>query len=130
VSYICERTLRSSDGATARDGGWGIGVIHMVRVSIRKGVGGPCGVLANRMPFSSHGAMSAVEYAPSFTGRLPVDWAERYRADNDADGITFTVCSWATPIAWVRATGEVVIPDVSYSSSTKRHQNLCRAWLT
>lgn len=101
----------------------------MGKVSIRYDVGGSYGMLARRVPFDSYGAMSAVAYASSFTGRLPVDWVQRYDADNRNPGIVYTVRSWATPIAWVRATGRVVIPDVSYSVSTTRHQNLCRAWL-
>jgi hypothetical protein len=101
----------------------------MRKVSIRNDVRGPYGMLAQREPFDSYGAMSAVAYAPSFTGRLPVDWVQRYDADNRNPGIVYTVRSWATPIAWIRATGHVVIPDVSYSVSTTRHQNLCRTWL-
>lgn len=101
----------------------------MSKVSIRTDVGGPSCLLANREPFESHGAMSAVDYAPSSTGRLPVEWVRRYDADNRNPGIVYTVRSWATPIAWILATGQIVIPDVSYSITTTRHQNLCRAWL-
>lgn len=101
----------------------------MSKVSIRHDVGGPYGMLATREAFDSYGAMSAVDYAPSFTGRLPVEWARRYDADNRNPGIVYTVRSWATPIAWICATGQIVIPDVGYSISTTRHQNLCRAWL-
>jgi len=73
--------------------------------------------------------MSAVDHAPISAGRLPGEWAQRYHADLRESGIVFTVLSWETPIAWIRATGQVVIPDVRYSTSTTRHQNLCRAWL-
>lgn len=102
----------------------------MRKVSIRYDVGGSGGMLAARESFDSYGAMSAVDHAPSFTGRLPVDWARRYDADSRNPGIVYTVLSWATPIAWVHATGQIVIPDVAYSISTTRHQNLCRVWLT
>lgn len=101
----------------------------MTKVSIRHDVVGPHGVLARLLPFQSHGAMSAVPYAPSETGRLPRHWANRYRDDQNEPGIVYTVRSYATPIAWVRADGRPVIPPVDYSTTTTRHQNLCRAWL-
>ena len=101
----------------------------MAKASIRYDVGGPNGLLANRRPFDTYGAMSAVPFAPTGTGRLPPCWARRYDADNRAHGIVYTVRSYATPIAWVRADGRTVIPPVGYSLTTTRHQNLCRAWL-
>lgn len=101
----------------------------MAKASIRYDVGGPNGLLANRRPFDTYGAMSAVPFAPTGTGRLPSWWARRYDADNRAHGIVYTVRSYATPIAWVRADGRTVIPPVGYSLTTTRHQNLCRAWL-
>lgn len=102
----------------------------MSKVSIRHDVGGPAGMLARRKPFDSHGAMVATPYAPAFTARLPAEWASRYRSDNQSPGIAYTVRSYATPIAWALANGEITIPEVSYSITTTRHQNLCRAWLT
>jgi hypothetical protein len=101
----------------------------MGKVSIRYGVGGPDGPLASLQPFDTHGAMSATPYAPSSTGRLPLPWARQYASDCRAPGIVYTVHSYATPIAWVRADGRTVIPPVPYSATTTRHQNLCRAWL-
>src|SRR5919197_3563197 len=98
----------------------------MTRVSIRHDVRGPFGLLAKREPFDSYGAMSACGFAPASTGRLPADWAARYRADDRSPGIAYTVRSYATPIAWVRTDGEIVIPDEGYSLTTTRHQNLCR----
>lgn len=100
----------------------------MTMVSIRRDVWGPDGLLARREPFTTYGAMSADGYATP-TGRLPNEWVTRYRADDRNPGIVYTVRSWATPIAWVRADGEVIIPDESYSRTTTRHQNLCRVWL-
>ena len=101
----------------------------MNRISIRHGVAGPDGALAQLVPFESHGAMSAVPYAPWSTGRLPLRWVQRYQDDQHAPGVVYTVLSYATPIAWVRADGQTVIPPVSYSVTTTRHQNLCRTWL-
>jgi hypothetical protein len=101
----------------------------MTLISIRRDVGGPDGALAHLLPFRSHGAMSAVPYAPAEVGRLPLHWVNRYRDDQRAPGIVYTVLSYATPIAWIRADGRPVIPPVGYSLTTTRHQNLCRAWL-
>ncbi len=85
--------------------------------------------LASREPFTTYGALSAAGYAPAETGRLPSKWAARYRSDSASPGVVYTVTSYATPIAWVRADGRVVIPDQGYSVTTTRHQNLCHAWL-
>ena len=101
----------------------------MPTISIRHDVGGPDGALAHLLPFESHGAMRAVPYAPSATGRLDAHWRWRYQDDQNAPGIVYTVLSYDTPIAWIRADGKVGMPSVTYSSTTTRHQNLCRMWL-
>lgn len=101
----------------------------MALASIRHDVGGPCGFLANRKSFHSHGAMYAYDFPLWETGRLPRDWVKAYRSDSKNPGVSYVVYSYATPIAWVRMDGETVIPDVGYSVTTTRHQNLCRAWL-
>jgi len=88
---------------------------------------GPNGLLAHRILFRSHGSFHAVSGAMNETGRLPLEWRHRYRADQDI--IAYTVYSYSTPIAWVTETGHVEIPDVGYSLTTTRHQNNCRAWL-
>lgn len=56
------------------------------------------------------------------TGRLPEEWAERYRAGP----VVYVVLSYATPIGWVTATGAVVVPDEHYSMTTSRHQGIVR----
>ncbi len=86
--------------------------------------------LATRGPFRTYGALSAVDHPPAETGRLPCEWVTRYRADAAGPGVVFCVRSYATPIAWVRRDGQVVVPDEGYSVTTSRHQNLCRAWLS
>lgn len=96
----------------------------MPRISSRSPSAGP--MLAKREPFTTHGALSALDYPPTCTGRLPADWAHRYHADTPK--ITYVALSYATPIGWVLP-DEVVIPDVAYSVTTARHQTLCRAWL-
>lgn len=84
-------------------------------------------MLARRATFTTHGALSALPYAPGYTGRLPADWVARYRAD--AAQAVCVVLSYATPIAWVLDDGDVVIPDVAYSLTTTRPQRLCRVWM-
>ncbi|MFI9559126.1 hypothetical protein [Nonomuraea endophytica] len=84
-------------------------------------------LLARRTPFITHGSLSAVPYARSETGRLPIDWAECYREDSPR--IVLTVLSYATPIAWVRDDGFAVVPNVFYSFTSLRHQRLCHEWL-
>jgi hypothetical protein len=101
----------------------------MANLSIRYDIGGPDGALARLLPFQTHGAMRAVTYAPDSTGRLPAQWAHRYRDDQHTPGIVYAVVSYATPIAWVRVDGRTVVPPVTYSPTTTRHQNLCLAWL-
>ena len=41
----------------------------------------------------------------------------------------FVVRSYETPIAWVVPGEDAVIPDVKYSSTTSRQQNICRRYL-
>jgi hypothetical protein len=41
----------------------------------------------------------------------------------------FVVFSYATPIGWVTAEGEIVIPDTRYSVTTSCQQTKVRAWL-
>lgn len=92
-----------------------------------RAAGGPDGMLANRIPFRTNGSLRAVAGAVGETGRLPLEWQDRYRADRDV--IVYTVVSYETPIAWVTEAGAVEIPDAGYSLTTNRHQNMCRAWL-
>jgi len=97
-------------------------------ISSRSQAVGPA--LACRESFTTHGALSAAGFAPHQTGRLPGEWVARYRSDAASPGVIYAVTSYATPIAWVRQDGQVVIPDEGYSATTSRHQNLCRAWLS
>jgi hypothetical protein len=56
-------------------------------------------------------------------GELP----ERYHEDHDE--AVYVVSSYETPIAWVRADGTKVIPDVGYSDTTGQHQYTVKhAW--
>ena len=95
--------------------------------SIQHDVGGPS-VCSVTHPVWSHGAMSAYAFAHSRTGRLPMAWVDVYRSDRENPGILRCVFL-RNPIAWIRADGEVVIPDIGYSLTTTRHQGMCRAGL-
>jgi hypothetical protein len=95
-----------------------------------RAAGGPDGALSRREPFRTHGSLTAGVGELGSTGRLPPDEAARYRADSQNPGVVYTVLSYATPIAWVRTDGTVVIPAAHYSVTTSRHQGMCRAWLT
>ncbi|GAA4896033.1 hypothetical protein HNR25_001820 [Streptomonospora salina] len=98
----------------------------MARASIRSDARR---LISARKPFRTHGALYADDFPRSETGRMPPEWAEAYRSDREGPGISYAVYSYATPIAWVRCDGVPVIPEVGYSVTTTRHQNLCRAWL-
>lgn len=56
-----------------------------------------------------------------YTGRLDTGISE---TPSDTD--THTVYSYATPIAWRRQSGEVVMPTQRFSSTTNRHQSELR----
>jgi hypothetical protein len=86
-------------------------------------------MLATVRPFCTLGALSAVRGAHAGTGQLPDPYREQYLQHVAEVGVTYTVVSCRTPIAWILRTGMIVIPEVAYSLTTSRHQNLCRAWL-
>jgi hypothetical protein len=93
-------------------------------------IGGPDGHLANLRPFKGN-TMTGITgdvYIYS-SGRESSDVRHTYETDKDTIGIVYTVKSYATVIAWVRADGIRVIPSDGYSVTTARQQNMCRAWL-
>lgn len=68
------------------------------------------------------------EANPSYVnaGRLPEAWANELRTADRNGEVAYVVYSYATPIAWVLTTGEVIMPDVKYSPSTSNHQSVTR----
>lgn len=83
--------------------------------------------IANLRPF--RGANWHGQEGPSNnTGRLPREWVERFREDQNK--IVYAVYSWVTPIAWVTEDGRRVIPDVWYSQTTTRQQKAVRRALS
>lgn len=86
--------------------------------------------LQNREPFKRSGfAMTGVEGASASTGRMPHAEAELYKLHASCDEISYTVLSYATPIAYVTKDGKAHVPAVSYSPTTSGHQGLCLAYL-
>lgn len=59
---------------------------------------------------------------PETPGRLPEPYRSEYRAAN----VVYTIVSYSTPIGWKTADGTIVVPQVTYSSSTSKHQALAR----
>lgn len=84
--------------------------------------------LANRKPFRGN-SMRATQGTLNGTGKLPSEQAALYAEAAGAGRIVYTVISYRTPIAWVLSDGQRVIPDVHYSTTTSRQQNLCRTYL-
>ncbi|MEU8327329.1 hypothetical protein [Micromonospora sp. NPDC048839] len=101
--------------------------------------------IANLCPFTAgnlRGDGVGVLSAPPATGALPAELAaglrdaqmrltQDYLAGSGArdavpDAPAYIVSSYGTPIAWVTHARKVVIPDVTYSSTTTRHQRVVR----
>jgi hypothetical protein len=72
------------------------------------------------------GNMWAIGCRVDSMGIAPASVRDAYAT---AGKIVYTVMSWATPIAWVTSDGTVTVPEVAYSPTTARHQNLCRSSL-
>jgi hypothetical protein len=86
--------------------------------------------LQDREPFQRKGfSMTAVDGAVSTTGRLPQQYADQYNMAAKHGQVAYTVLSYSTPIAWVTANGNVIVPDVKYSQTTTQQQSLCRVYL-
>lgn len=56
------------------------------------------------------------------TDQLPAEWVADYRATADHEN-SYVVSSYDTPIAWVDAEGNWVVPFVKYSRTTSNHQS-------
>ena len=81
--------------------------------------------IARMEPFKSHtGSMRGEKGSPSSHGRLPSEYVEKLAGHK----VDYTVMSYATPIAWHHE-GGWEYPDVSYSSSTSKHQAAVRSGL-
>lgn len=74
-----------------------------------------------RQPFEGSN-IKGIAGPVSNLGRLPDIWRDQYKADEKL-GITFTVVSYDTPIAWV-VNGKERVPPVRYSVTTTKQQGL------
>lgn len=99
-----------------------------------------CPFIAGNLRGESVGVLSA----PPVTSGLPAEYADRLReaqmeltlqylagGDRDAvkDAPRYIVSSYGMPVAWVTIGGDVVIPSVTHSRTTARHQRMARAAL-
>lgn len=93
-------------------------------------------------PSIRHDAQRLIRYRDDFTasalrgvtgslgyGRLPEEWRATFDKNQRDHRIVYSVYSYGTPIAWMLSDGTVHMPDVNYSVTTSRHQNIVRvAW--
>ncbi len=86
--------------------------------------------LIARQPFAVTNFLATTEPTQWDTmGQLPSSYRHGLEQHLTDCRITYVVYSYQTPIAWVVDGRDVVIPDVVYSLTTGRHQNLVRASL-
>lgn len=83
--------------------------------------------IVHHEPFTTRGALHAVAGGAGNTGRLLDPYRSAYRHAAGGGRIAYTVCSYRTPIGWVLDDGSVIVPPVSYSPTTSRHQRLLYA---
>lgn len=87
--------------------------------------------LAARQPFAVTNFMATNEPTEWDTmGQLPSSFRWELESHLTDHRITYVVYSYQTPIAWVIDGSQVVIPRVTYSLTTGRHQALVREHLT
>lgn len=78
---------------------------------------------ARRAPLHGNPVDPATTVELTNESQLPAGWAAVLRSES----VDYVVWDYATPIAWhVAGQADWVIPDVRYSKTTTRHQNLMR----
>jgi hypothetical protein len=83
-------------------------------------------LVSQRLPFSNHtGSFRGIVGRPDTLGWLPEEWRKVW----DKSRVMYTIMSFDTPIAWLKGTGEWVVPPVSYSTTTSRQQTIMRVYL-
>ena len=85
-------------------------------------------VLSAREPFKTSGSLYGEAGVAWTRGYLPSRFRDEFVARHDH--ITYTVVSYATPIAWYDDEYGWIIPDVTYSVSTTRQQGIIRRALS
>ncbi len=76
--------------------------------------------LQNETPFKTYGNLEGRSGSVYHLGRLPDEYADQYRARRDH--ITYTVMSYATPLAWKDDEYGWTMPNVRYSVTTSKAQ--------
>lgn len=89
------------------------------------------GYLKARLPFEGNSVTATTGMVDGDKLATRGNLEQTHYGPDSFKGKTFryVVWSYSTPIAGVTRGGEVVIPDLYYSSTTSRGQNLCRAYL-
>ena len=88
-------------------------------------------LISKRQPFTTRGSLHGEAPVGSLAGWgamgwLPTEHADALLADHRKGRVTYIVWSYGTPIAWHATRRGWVIPDVSYSRTTSRHQGEVR----
>lgn len=85
------------------------------------------GHICERLPFRISGANMSGATEVGHFGSLP----EPYRAElvSRRGDVAYVVHSYSTPIAWAYRDGEIIVPRVTYSTTTARHQSIARSAL-
>lgn len=90
---------------------------------------GPNGLLARCEPFVGN-SLRGEAGGPTWWGVAPAYVREQYDRLRLCHGdVTYTVYSYATPVAFVFGDGSIWVPGVRYSVTTSKGQGYCRAWL-
>lgn len=89
-------------------------------------------LIADREAFESHTAnFRAEKVAPwttyVYTGHMPKAFADDLRDNLRAGNVEYIVFSYSTPIGWYHKREGWIIPRVSYSITTSRHQGILRS---
>jgi len=91
-------------------------------------ISGPNGMLAARCTFIGS-SMRAIIGMDRSTGRMSEWNAEVFHSDCDKFESMYIVYSYMTPIAWGGAYEWCRMSSEFFSSTTSRHQELCRKWI-
>lgn len=77
---------------------------------------------SNTGSFYGYNADPDGHFHTSMAGRLPDDWRKEFFNSLTNKLTTYIVFSYGTPIAWLEEDGYWRIPQVSYSTTTSKHQ--------
>jgi hypothetical protein len=87
---------------------------------------GQVGAIRQRAVFAHRGLAARNGGGLSSEHRMHPAARERYEALLAMQAVAYTVYSYQTPIGWVSTDGTAEVPEIFYSRTTTRHQNLAR----